>query len=269
MVASGVSVILVASLLAAYVQQRRTFRTQELVGLMQQNTRTAMMNLAMDVRNAGYGINLVPAQVAAWIPWVGGVTSTVSVVDGGTQPDALLLVGAFGLPEGQLASAVASGATTLVLGSGEGSRFNTTTRSVVHIGKVETARVTHISGDTLTLSASPTAHGVGLEFDYPAGAPVEIVKVIRYSVVPDGPGNPFGPYLAREDLALTYVFAQDRVNALNIEDLQARRAGDDVEFSVTGRVSVADRTYRHPDRGDGFRRTVLESRVALRNIPRR
>ncbi|MBW1793381.1 MAG: hypothetical protein JRJ38_02970, partial [Deltaproteobacteria bacterium] len=140
---------------------------QEQVSDMQQNARVAMDIISRHIRMAGFG-------KPGWttINGTAGINYEILVTDGGTNPDTLEIVGCIDAPPGTLSSAASSGDTTITLQSGEGSKFNTTTRSDIFIGELENAKVTNVSGAVLTIDTDPGLSGQGLGNAYPAGTNV-------------------------------------------------------------------------------------------------
>jgi prepilin-type N-terminal cleavage/methylation domain-containing protein len=183
MIASAVSALLVLGLVSTFVQQRKSYKSMQLMTEMDQNIRVAMDVVCRDLRMAGHGMNVRAADYAAWLSWAGGITGAVQVTQGSSgAPDTLQIVGALDDAPGRLSAQAAIGATSIILGSGQGAAFNASDQRVIMVGKTETARITGMSGDTLTISTDASISGRGLRNPYPAGAPVELVKLVTYSI---------------------------------------------------------------------------------------
>ncbi len=129
------------------------------------------------------------------------------------------------------------------------------------------ARVVGVTGDQLTISKDPAAAGVGLDYEYPAGTPIELVKMVTYSCGSTATTDPALIYLMRDDHTSDYPNWVDRIVAVGIEHLEVSGTGNSVQLALTGRAQEEDDAYTHPTEGDGFRRSTLSSLVTLRGAP--
>jgi prepilin-type N-terminal cleavage/methylation domain-containing protein len=253
MVAIVLGLVILASVLESFSSQDKAYRIQDRITTMQQSVRVAADLVVEDVRMTGYG---VPASgVGSWIGWV-SMTSNPDITDGAAgAPDEISLAAAFDGEVGALTTPAAAGAITLTLGAGEGANFNTTDRSVLHLGRNESAVVTGVASDVLTIDTDPTTAGnQGLAASYPSGTPVEAVSVITYRLV--------GTTLMRNENRGD----GDEPVVDGIEDLQVTRAGGTVTLQFTGRTAKEDPDYTHPTEGDGYRRLTYAPQVNLRNL---
>lgn len=265
MVASTISSLLVLSLVNMFVQQRRAYKSMQLINEMEQNVRVAADMVARDTRMAGYGLSMPLGTLSSWITWVSGISNYVQIVQGAVGGrDRIHLVAAAEAPVGALASAAAAGSTTLTLASGEGARLNTYNKKVIFVGKTESARVVSISGDTLTISTDATASGVGLRYSYPAGAVIELIKVITYDWKNDPYNYPYVPHLRRDDSTGSFSYEWQKITASHIEDFQANSTTGGVAIAITGRSSRPDANYLHPQVGDRYRRRTVEMECRIR-----
>lgn len=253
-----VSMIL-AGLFAVFVQARQRMHSLKTQAQMYQNLRFATTLLSRDLRMAGYGLNRPASELHDWITWVSGVTNVATVVSGGTSSDTLLIAAAFDRVCTTSVSA-AKGATAISLNSGAGSEF-TSSRRLVFIGRCELARVTAVSGDTLSISTLPTT-SMGLNYAHAAGTPVEIVDVVRYSVYPASGSNP--PFLRRERTTRTSEALTSQLVAEGIEGLKITRNGTRAfDIVLSGRALVRDRyAVGQPDL---LHRAAITNTVYLRN----
>ena len=269
MVGSLIGSLLVGGLTMGFINQRRTLKVQEQIGVMQQNTRSAMDLLARDVAMAGYGLRVSDYWLPQWIDWESELITNPTVIEGsGGAPDALLIAAAFDPPFTSLSAASTAGSSTLHLATDVSAIVNNTDQSVIFLGRSETVRVLSIAGSSVTVSTHPT-ESKGLRYAYPAGAPLELVKVRRYTLENHPTQYPFSPYLARTDTGEVNTHAWTKMMAGDIEDLQLVADGYSVLIDITGRVAHPDSRYRDPDRLDGYRRLTLSRRAFPRNQPSR
>jgi hypothetical protein len=263
--ASFVSTLVVLGIVAVFVTHARAYHDQKLLREMQQNARFAIDSIARDLRMAGYGLNVPVAELTQWISWGPSLTDNPLIVQGATaaDPDTLTVAGAFEPAPATLGTAATNGTTTLKLASG-GSAFNTGNKSVIYVGRRETAKVVGASGNTLTITTDPST-SKGLRFGHAVGAPVELVQVVSYSV--DSAGGLFDgmPYLLREDHAEPAASGWQNMLAGHIENLQVAAASYGFTVSVTARTSDDMSVYVDPDHGDGYKRMTATTRTIPRN----
>jgi prepilin-type N-terminal cleavage/methylation domain-containing protein len=264
MMASAISVILVAAVFTAFIFQRHAFEAQQRVNEMQQNVRTALDTLTHDLHLAGYGLRRIPPyKVGDWITWVTGMTDNPMVIQGGgTVPDELLIAGVFENPVTTTSAIVTNGAKSITVA--DASEFNTIDRKVIYIGRSETARIIGKAGNTLTISTHAT-ESKGLRYGYEVGAPIELVQVVRYAWANPAATYPFEPHLTREIEGRTYSQNWQKLCAGNIEDFQLTRNFYSMEMAVTGRTSTEDYKYVDPDHNDGYRRMTVARTFYPRN----
>jgi prepilin-type N-terminal cleavage/methylation domain-containing protein len=260
MVASAISVVLVATVYSVSLYQLNTFKTEQMKTKMHQSIRAGMDLLAMDVCMAGYGVPAEGADLDAWISWVPGMTENPHIVRGvGLMPDELYIAAAFDAPEATLAHPAGRGDVVIELDTSS-ANFNIWDRSVLYIGREEMARVVSVSHNRVTVSTDPLLNGQGLGRPYPAGTEVELVQVIRYMT-----DSLITPHLQREDSAKDYAFDWQKMVAGNVEDFQVSRYGDAINIELTGKIQSPDPNYTHPDTGDHYRRVTLSRMVTPRN----
>ncbi|MBI2877302.1 MAG: prepilin-type N-terminal cleavage/methylation domain-containing protein [Candidatus Tectomicrobia bacterium] len=240
-----------------FISQEKVYAVQDQVLELEQNLRAGMDLLVREIRMAGFG-------QPSWttINTSTGINYTIQVTDGGSSPDTLNLVGCIEEPKGTLASAAGVGNTTLTLqSSSEASKLNTTTKRDIFIGDLENAKVTGISGATLTIDTDPDVSGnQGLLNAYPASTssnPMNVYLVRRITYTVDTDDNE----LARNE----NTGAGSQPMASNIVDLQLVQSGSFVTITLTGRTSREDPDYTDPTYGDGYRRRSLTIGIRLRN----
>ena len=247
LIAMALALVVIGSLASTFIIQQKTYNAQEQIAEMNQNGRAAIDMMTREIRMTGYGVpKLDPASdLSSWIDstWVSGVTmdSNPKIVEGGSSPDAIHVAACFDGPAGSLSAAASKGDTSITLGSGEGSEFNTTRKKVIRIGELESAVVTGISSDTLTIDTDPTTAGnQGLKNDYQSGDSVCIVKVISYSIVPETEDSKTVYTLKRNE----NLGAGRQPLAENIVDLQITQAGNTIEINpLTAQADKPDPNY--------------------------
>ena len=234
--------------------QKQTYEVQAQVTEMEQYVRVGMEQMIREIRMAAFGR-------PTWAVWNStssayNITYSVQVTQGsGTDPDTIDIVGCLDPASGTFASAKNANSTSLPLGAGQGSLFNTTSNSDIYIEGLVNARVTAVSGDTLTIDTDPATGGnQGYGVAVPTGTAVYILKHHTYAIS--------GGNLTRnENLgggALELV--------MNAEDLQATFATPVVTLTLQAMTDREDATYTHPDDGDGYRRRAQTSTIQVRNL---
>ncbi len=269
--ATTMSTLLVVAVLGAYAMYSRAYWRHAQLNSLQRNIRSGVDMVARDLRSAGYGVPRPYSALDTWVSWMSGITNPVIVVQGATADDSdqLILTGVLDEPVSGLALSSSVGDTIIHVAAGTGDRFNLFDRKLLFVGQLEHARIVSISGDALTITASPTASGVGLKNAYPPGTPIELVSVVTYESNPSPAGFPFTPYLLRYvNQSTPPIDVAEGIAALDIELFQVSSgANQAVDLSLRGRTPLQDGNYTHPDFGDGYRRQTLATRVFPRNLP--
>jgi hypothetical protein len=265
--ASTVSTLVVLGVVALFISHARDHHDQKLIREMQQNIRFAIDTISRDVRMAGYGVSVRDSELSQWISWVDGFTENPLLTQGASTdaPDTLSIAAAFEPPLAETKSDAAEGATTLALESGEGAVFDTGSRSVIYVGRMETARVVNRSGDTLTVSAHPSEAGHGLVNAYPSGTAIERVDVVTYSCRQGTGVFADQPYLSRDDHSNESPTEWLTMAAAYIEDFQVTWDTYALMIDVSGRCSKESPVYTHPTEGDRYRRLTVSTRIVPRN----
>ena len=265
LIALALSVLVISGVMRIYVQYRHMMKSQEIQSELQANTRAAVYIMARNINMARYGIDIPDSQLQDWITWVNDFDTNPKIVKGtGGESDAILVAAAFG----RTATIVDMiGDNTLVLESGQVSKFNTSDRRVIYVGRSELARVTERSGDTLTVSKHPTL-GAELHEQYSAGDPVELVEVREFYVHPTGGplGNPSLVMDNQTESSLGSLFDWDMINkvvSVGIEKLEVEQVGNHIWVEVTGIALERDRLFS--DTADGLRRFAIDQSISIRN----
>jgi hypothetical protein len=169
-------------------------------------------------------------------------------------------------PTGILSAGVGSGDTDIPLVNAGGL----TSGDMLNLG-TETVTIIAIATNTLTVDTDPeTAGNQPINGTYPAGTiinpiPVFRVTAVEYSIDDSDPKH---PVFTRADRAVGTVCEL----AGNIDDIQIDPDGENdrswYTVTLTARTRKPDPDYQHPDYEEDkeYRRRVLESRVALRNL---
>lgn len=266
---------LIAGALTAFSYQQRIGSANRMINEMNQNVRTAVETLSRELRLTGYGLDIVEDEFDDWVTWVRdskgtpiNMTTNPFIVEGGSgEGDMIFSVGAFDPPQVTLSAAAVSGATTISI-TGDTSEFSANGDYIVYIGRCETARVTGSSGGTLTISTAPTG-SKGLKFNHVTGSPVEMVKAISFEWVGQNEfAYPREPHLIRNDVTKTGItYNWQRMLTSYIEDIQYTLNDDNtITIEVSGRTADESLYFKDEDKGDGYRRTVVTTRVKLRNL---
>jgi hypothetical protein len=231
---------------------------------LQFNVRNALGFLERDLRLAGSGLVMGEANVSSWFSGLSGVTQIPHIVDGGSGPDSMILVGTSGAPVATLQSNESAGNQILRITPTTGGAYTYSPRvgDVLLIGGIETVQVTSVItflGNTLvTVRTDPNDSSAGLDLDYAAGMDIFQLNVVQYSVA-----NLNGiPGLIREDSRYGYGTEADKRLAENITDLQLSRSGDRITATVTGRTR--DPVSGFTDEADGRPRYTLTTEVEVR-----
>ena len=253
LIAMTIGLIIMAALSSTFFMQRKIYDVQDQVVEMVQNARVAMDMMTREIRMAGCGVPDL-----SWIDWV-TINSNPEIVEGGSNPDTISIIGCFDSPRASLSFSVASGDTSLILSPLNSKPidelFDTDDEKIIWIGGIENAVVTDVSGNTLTIDTNTAIIGdQGLSGDYGANIPIYLVKVITYSIVSNT--------LTRNE----NTNAGQQPLAENIEDLQISQSGNSVNVSLTAKTARPDPDYTHPTHGDHYRRYTLTSAITPRNL---
>jgi len=257
LVAMAISGIVVAAVYTAFITQQKSYTVQDQVAETQQNARVGLDLIAREVRMAGYG--QPDWALNADTDGDGddeAVTDPVTVVDGGGGTDRITVIGCFDSAPATLDVAASSGDTVLTLqNSDEASRFNTTTKNSIFVGGFENAKITNISGRTITIDTDSTTSGnQGLVRSFDEDTEVNKVRAITYYVDDNT--------LRRDE----NTGAGGQPLAENIEDLQLTYANKIANIFVLARSREIDPNYRDATHNDHYRRRTLVSNVTVRNL---
>jgi hypothetical protein len=144
-VAMTVAGILLAAGYGIFLSQQKTYAIQDRVVEIQQNARVAINFMGRDLRMAGHGRPDSPVTI-------NGETYQDAVkVD--ADKAGMTLLGCFGVPEGFLSRTALPGDTHIELvDASEFAKTDWEDRKYIFVGEYDKAVITHIDGNTLTLS---------------------------------------------------------------------------------------------------------------------
>jgi len=180
-----VSMIMVSTMMIGVIEffllQHRTHARQEQGVATEENLRLASSMITDALRNARYAAPSGSALVTNVFP---SLTSNPLLVAGAnsTTPDSISVAACFKEPVAHLAIAAVAGATVaLTLDTSVDGILDTNTKSLVRIGESELAKVTSVTGSSITVDTSPpTSRPV--QYNHPIGANVCRVDRITFSV---------------------------------------------------------------------------------------
>jgi prepilin-type N-terminal cleavage/methylation domain-containing protein len=176
-----VFLLVIAGVSTYYVAQSRVGLSEQLGISMEANLRLAMDRMMFKLRNAGYG---APTDnFASWMPWVTGFTANPTITAGGSAslPDTISMAACTSTPVASLTAGAAVGATTLTLNSA--AALNATNKRLVFINDLELARISSVSGNTITIDTNPLVTGnQGVTRAYAISTPLCRVDVTTYTI---------------------------------------------------------------------------------------
>ncbi len=263
MVASALSMLVIAAAMSAFIQYRRTMVAQKNSANIQQNLRIGMTVLGRDLSMAGYGLKVPDLELQRWLTWAPLTANPQITQGGGATPDRLRVAGAFEVAS-TLAVAASNGNTFIIISGADSAKFDLARRKVIYIGECELARIVGISGNVLNISTDP-ASIKGLRFRHALGAPVELVKVYEYTVDNSMPSSGIPTCLKRTDLGSESAFWFQDVVAAGIDDLQVARNGNMASVFLRARSLMPEAHHTDSEVGDHFRRLSASNSVCMRN----
>ena len=173
--------VLIAGVMSLYSLNRRVRMQEDIGANLEAYLRVATNEIERNLRNAGYGVPFPDTNI--WLNWVpGGLASDFQITQGASgAPDTLRLARCTLAPVTTLSADAAAGSTSISVAST--APFNTTNRSVLMLDIDQFARVTGISGSTLTIDTEPTLTGAqGLPRDFPSGTPICRTDAMTFAV---------------------------------------------------------------------------------------
>jgi prepilin-type N-terminal cleavage/methylation domain-containing protein len=259
LIALVISSILIAGIYRTFIQQQKSYATQEQVADMQQNVRVAINRMMREIRMTGFG----NVQGVLPVTFLGGRTYPNVINTDLPFAGALTIVSAIGgnailtaQPGGPLASNQIQVSAL--------AEFDTNDRKYISIGALESHFITAIDvpNKVLTLNTD-----VGNFYQIGGMNPtlVYAIRGISYQIANDASGRP----ILRRDENIGGGF---QPVADNIEAIEFRNPDGSTPLNPTStsmQVAVTARTDR-PDpelqkAGDGYRRRQFTSIILQRN----
>jgi len=244
LVAMALALVVIAALSSTFVIQQKTYNTQEQIAEMTQNARAATDMMTREIRMTGYGTpGNATSDLSSWIDWVSGVTFGsgpifIETGAGALGSDIIHIAACFGENEMTTTLTANASSTDTSITVADGAKLNTSNKKLISINGMESAIVTGISGNSLTIDTDPTTSGSqGLKNGYQSGDSVCIVKVISYSLVQDADGS----YVLKRNENLG---AGRQPVAENIVNMQISLSGNTVGIDpLTARTDKPDPDY--------------------------
>jgi prepilin-type N-terminal cleavage/methylation domain-containing protein len=263
LIALVISSILIAGIYRTFIQQQKSYATQEQVADMQQNVRVAINRMMREIRMAGFG----NVQGVLPVTFLGGTRTYPNVIN----PDlpvagALTIVSAIG-GNATLLKQPGDSVGAIVLASNQIqvsalAEFDTNNKRYISIGGLESNSITAIDGANKILTLNTD---VGNFYNTDGSTFVYAMRGISYQIVIDASGRP----ILRRDENIGGGF---QPVADNIEAIEFRNPDGSTPLnpnSTSMQVAVTARTDR-PDpelqkAGDGYRRRQFTSIILQRN----
>lgn len=269
--------------LGVIVSNKKTFKAENEVMAMTQNSRASLDILLRELRMAGYKVledqflgslpNWVSSEYLPSVPATIDLTQENSAIiteGSGSNPDMITILVADAKPNNLLSSCT-TGNTTLTLDP-DSAGYEATPKfrvnDLIRLGDhTEFAKVTAVSGQTLTIDTNPTTTGnQGFAIPHPAGEPIREVNIITYTVFNEAndpsyanhlPGH---PVLKRKHNENIYVdLAED------VEDLQIiPHAPPRYKIRLVTRTNTKGNYVNNSE--DEYKRTELLVNFRLRNF---
>jgi prepilin-type N-terminal cleavage/methylation domain-containing protein len=263
LIALVISSILIAGIYRTFIQQQKSYATQEQVADMQQNVRVSINRMMREIRMTGFGN--VQGVLPVTFPGVGRTYPNV------VNPDlpfagALTIVSAIG-GNATLLKQPGDSVGAIVLASNQIqvsalAEFDTNDRRYISIGGLESNSITAIDGANKILTLNTD---VGNFYNTNGSTLVYAIRGISYQIANDASGRP----ILRRDENIGGGF---QPVADNIEAIEFRNPDGSTPLnpnSTSMQVAVTARTDR-PDpelqkAGDGYRRRQFTSIILQRN----
>ncbi len=298
----GVSSILLASLASIFVSQSKTYSKFSDIGEVQQAAKAVLDYMAREIRMAGAGL------IDKDYKFKGGISSRgfhhVSSINSSTGSDAIRIRGNFQGVYGIYSSSVGPndvGDESMKVVYRERAKFSVGNYITINDrDNSEIRKVTQVSSDKTTVSF---ANGDGLDYSHKVGTIFNGIQELRYYVDSQGTlrrnnfeANGNQPILENVE-SLQFQYGMD-INNDGIVDGWANYIGETINVAgvdyvtditmlrqiniwllVRGSVLdenindtktyvMGDRSYQPPDNLKRYRRLLLNTSVALRNLRR-
>jgi prepilin-type N-terminal cleavage/methylation domain-containing protein len=270
--------VVLTSVYTLFESQSRSLFIQDQVSEMAQSARAAANMMMREVRMAGYhalGNDLinnlstfVPSNFIPSGPLTLNLDTNPKITAAtSTDPDMITFLAVLDSDTNPTTIASQGSATTITLNltSAEtGAQYNV--NDIIHIGYAsEYAKVTAISGNTLTIDTNPNASGnQGLTETYAAGMPIGEISVVTYAVFNQDNDASFlnhskgHPALKRKINEGNYETVAE-----NITDMQVVSVGSgEIQLRLSARTDMPDSKF--PVNG-GYRTYDTDVKLKIRN----
>jgi len=218
---------------------------------------------------ARYGVNVPDSELSSWLSWGPSVTGNPTIEQGATEndSDSLLIAAAFEGTVATMAAASTTGATTLVLQSGEGSQFAASYAKMILVGQVEPARILAAGNNTITISTDPTTTGRGLRYAYPSGTTIERIDLVRYRCCDGLSELENRPALVREDFHSSTNSIWEEMIAADIIKMKVVQSGYGYTLTLEGQCDEAYQTMEYTSKTPTYQTLSLTTEIVPRNHP--
>ncbi len=285
MIAIAVSSVMATLMYTFFQLQNNVYSVQDKVVEMEQNSRAAINMMRREIRMAGYNAmgdelinnlsSFVPASFIPTYPLTVNLDANPKITLGsGTEPDMITFLSVLTSKNNPTTFSVGTvaGATniTLNLNSTEtDDQYNI--GDILHIGAAsEYARVTAISGNTLTIDTNPQIAGnQGLVESYPIiggiGYAVAEISVTSYAVFNEE-NDPAHAYHTSGHPVLKRTVNNGGYQpvAENITDLQISNLGSgEIQLTLSSRTDKPDDAF---STNDGYRTINTNTKIKIRNV---
>jgi prepilin-type N-terminal cleavage/methylation domain-containing protein len=261
LIALVISAIIIAGIYRTFIQQQKSYATQEQVADMQQNVRVSINRMMREIRMAGFG----NVQGVLPVTFLGGTRTYPNIVNP-DLPNAgeFTIVSGIGGSASLIAQPNTGGLASNQIQVSSLAEFDTNNKKYISIGGLESNSITAIDvpNKILTLNTD-----VGNVYQIGGKTPVYVyaIRAISYQILIDASGRP----ILRRDENIGGGF---QPVADNIEAIEFRNPDGSTPLnpnSTSMQVAVTARTDR-PDpelqkAGDGYRRRQYTSIILQRN----
>jgi prepilin-type N-terminal cleavage/methylation domain-containing protein len=252
LIALVISSMMMAALYQTFINQQKTYTTQEEVIDMQQNIRFAIDRMTREIRMAGYGGNIL--DTVGYENNVNTFTEIITPVNG--IHDSITIIMADEVAT--LSQNTATGTNQLELNVN--GAFDTDKKKYLCLNGQNNYLVQSVNGNSVTLTTP-------LLEDHRITEPVYLVKAFTFKISPnttdlvrDENTGEGGQVVAEniENLQFKYTLKNGNVvdSPGNPSDIRM------VSVTITARTKMADPQYG----GDGYRRQTINSIIELRNM---
>jgi Tfp pilus assembly protein PilW len=252
LIAAGISVIVVGSVLSLYITQHKHLIVQDQISDMQQSVRAGMEELATKIRMAGYNVPTGLSAVSAY----------------NSNPDSIRVIYDTNLLDDVVTNLTMPQTTAEIRCNGDISSLNIGDRLYIYdpsaqIGEFFQASLIQAGAGVIQHSA------MALDRCYPAGSTISKMNSIRYYV--DNVTDPFHPALMTQNYNDQPQVYSDNITDLQLQYVLSSGATVDVPPASNMIREVIINMTSRSDRADedfagGYRTRNLQTKVKVRNL---